>query len=512
MKTYTFLLAILLSSAAVSYGQQDLNIHPDLIPLLDQQMAPFYHGVASGDPTQDAVIIWTKVTLPKAVKDATVHWELAKDKSFKSIIKKGELSTDGSKDFTVKEDVTGLEQNTKYYYRFRYHNTYSEIGETKTLPVNSDKFSIGFASCSNYEWGYFNNYRFMAEDTTIDLVVHLGDYIYEYAPGKYGDTTIGRINVPAKEIVSLDDYRTRYSQYRLDKDLQKAHRLKPFITTWDDHEIANNGYMDGAQNHQPDKEGDWKTRRSVGTQSYYEWMPIRDNAQHELYRSFHIGQLFSLLMLDTRITGRTEQVENENDPHYLDSNRTILGRKQYGWLMNELKDTSTTWKIIGNQVPFGPIYQVNWGSNGDKYMDGWDGYPAEKNKLIHDIQANAIRNIIFVTGDYHTSIAFENDLTGTKETDDNVSVEFVVTSITSANDDEYAGEEDVKKSHDRYLELNPHAKYVNNTDNGYLVLTLTPGAAEAVYYYATTVKQPDAKLRKEKTFRVNSGKPVLMEH
>lgn len=506
-----FVILLLLAFPFILNGQNDLNIHPDLIPHLDKKLAPFYHGVASGDPTQNSVMIWTKLTLPKNTDQALVHWEMDTDSLFKKPTLYGGTSVSATNDYSVKIDVQGLKENTKYYYRFEYEKKYSIIGQTYTLPSNPDEFSIAFASCSNYEWGFFNNYRLIAEDSEVKLVVHLGDYIYEYAPNGYGDTTLGRINVPAKEITTLDDYRTRYSLYRLDKDLMKMHQMKPTITTWDDHEIANNGYVEGAQNHQPNTEGEWLKRKSYGKQAYYEWMPVRDNEYHELYRSFQLGSLMELIILDTRIAGRTKQVNVESDPEFMDSSRTILGKDQYNWLMNKIENKNTTWKIIGNQVPFGPLYQPDMQGKAEKYMDGWDGYPYERSKLIKTLLDEKIKNIIWVTGDYHCSFAFENDLMATVATEDNASIEFVVTSITSANDDEWLPRDTAINGQKEYLKFNPHCKYVNNVDNGYLVIKIEKEKITSSFYYSDTVKKPSTNKRKEKVFIVRKNQAILEE-
>lgn len=508
-KIFVFIFILVINLFPLK-AQVDLNIHPDLVPLLDKNLAPFYHGVASGDPTQNSIIIWTRITLPKTIEQVSVKWEIATGSAFKEIIKFGETMTDEKSDFTVKADITELEENTIYFYRFSYNQIYSIVGQTQTLPKNPDSYNIAFASCSNYEWGYFNNYRFIAEDIDVNLVVHLGDYIYEYAPNGYGDTTIGRINVPAKEITTLYDYRTRYSLYRLDKDLMKLHQMKPFITTWDDHEIANNGYVEGAQNHQP-KEGDWQARKSSGKQAYYEWLAIRDNSYHQLYRSFKLGDLMELIILDTRIAGRTKQVDNESDSNFNDSTRTILGKVQYDWLHNKLSDKTTTWKIIGNQVPFGTLYQPDFRGKADKYMDGWDGYPFERKKLIQMIQKENYKNIVWVTGDYHCSFAFENDLNATDDTKDNVSVEFVVTSITSANDDEGMQRDLAILGQKEYLKFNPHCRYVNNVDNGYVIVKIEKDKLRASFYYSETIKKPSNIKRKEKTFVVYKDSSILVE-
>lgn len=502
------ILLVYIFSTQLLICQTTLNIDPNLISHLDKKLAPFYHGVASGDPTQNSVVIWTKLTLDKTVKSASVSWEISTDNLFKTNLQKGTLTTNNDVDFTTKITVSNLIPNTKYYYRFKHNKTHSLIGQTKTLTDNLNPYKIAFAACSNYEWGYFNNYRFMAEDESIDLVVHLGDYIYEYAVGKYGDTSIGRLNVPNKEIISLSDYRTRYSLYRLDKDLMKLHQLKPFVTTWDDHEIANNAYVDGAQNHQK-TEGDWYVRKSNATKAYYEWLPVNKKAEKHLYRSFEIGNLINLIMLDTRIDGRTAQVDSTTATNFLDTNRTILGKEQYKWLTEKLNNKAA-WNIVGNQVPFGPMYQPDK-IKGALYMDGWDGYPYEREKLIHFIEKMNLKNMVIVTGDYHSSFAMETDVKGTKDTIDNVAIEFVVTSITSANDDEYDKPELVKEYKDLYLKNNPHMKYCNNTDHGYLILNVSKDELVAEFIYATTVRKPIANKIVEKTYTVKNGSSVLIE-
>lgn len=500
MKRLLLLFTLVFSIVA----NAQLNIHPDLLPHLNEKLAPFYHGVASGDPTAESVIIWTKVTLDKKEKKALILWEVAEDASFESIVAHGKKTVTAASDFSLKIDVSGLDPGRDYFYRFHYKDKVSLVGETRTLPKDASEISIAFAACSNYEWGYFNNYRFIAEDKDIDLVVHLGDYIYEYAIGVYGDTSIGRINVPAGEILTLSDYRTRYSLYRLDPDLMRAHQMKPFVTTWDDHEIANNAYDEGAQNHQ-EGEGDWHIRASAARKAYYEWLPVRKQKSEPLYRSFSIGTLADLIILDTRLEGRTEQVEDMLAPNFQDSSRTILGKQQYDWLIDELNGKQE-WKIIGNQVPFGPLYFPG-DQRGEKYMDGWDGYPYEQRRLMHELESK--ENVVFVTGDYHRSFALENDLEGTADESDNVSVEFVVTSITSANADEYMSKEDALAENESYLTNNPHMNYANSTGHGYLVLHISQEKVVADFVYASTVRSQDAEKRTERSVTVNRGVKVL---
>ena len=486
--------------------KENLNVHSDLIDHLDPELKPFYHGVASGDPQQSGIIIWTRVTLDKSVTEAEVLWEVAKDSLFVNVVQSGTTRTSAEKDFTVKVDVQGLDVHTAYFYRFRYKNRSSVTGRTQTLPVQLDEYHIAFTSCSNYEWGYFHNYRFIAEDPDIDLVVHLGDYIYEYGVGGYGDTAIGRFHVPEQEITTLSDYRTRYSLYRLDKDLRNAHQNKAFITTWDDHEIANNAYDSGAQNHQ-EQEGDWHERKRIARKAYYEWLPVRKKGEEPLYRSFSLGNLANLIVLDTRLDGRTKQVSAITDPAYTDTTRAILGAEQFTWLTRQLKIPGK-WKIICNQVPFGPMFLPD-SVPGRKYLDGWDGYPYEREKLVRFLQSESVKNTAIITGDYHQSFAMETDLSGTAEAEDNVAVEFVVTSITSANMDERYPPEEVERLQRKTLANNPHMKYCNNRDHGYLVLQVGDDHLSAAFTYASTVTEPDAYKRTERVYVVRDGKSAL---
>ena len=488
------------------FNQNNLNVHPGLLPHLDASLAPFYHGVASGDPTENSVIIWSKVILDKSVTNAEISFELATDSLFTKTVKKSMVITDQNSDFTVKEKISNLKQNTTYYYRFIYQNKYSIIGTTKTLPTNPAAYKIAFASCSNYEWGFFTNYRSIAVNKDIDLVVHLGDYIYEYGVGTYGDTSIGRLNVPSHEIISLDDYRTRYSLYRLDKDLMKLHQLKPMITTWDDHEIANNTYNEGAENHQKE-EGNWLDRKSAAIKAYYEWLPIAPKLNEPLYRSFSIGPLINLIVLDTRVEERSIQSDSVSAPDYYDTTRTILGNRQLTWLEKNLEKRAK-WNLICNQVPFGPMYSGS--KNGEKYMDGWDGYPIEREKLIKYIESKEIHNTVFVTGDYHRAIALESDRNGTASSSDNIAVELIVSSITSANDDEYFSKEEAVKRHERYLTNNPHMKYCNNTDNGYLILEIYLNEIKVNYVMISSIKTPNGITSVEKTFVIESDKHELI--
>lgn len=471
------------------------------------ELKPFYHGIASGDPLYNSVIIWTRVT-PEYTSDIKVIWNISDNEGMKNSIQSGELITNQTKDYTVKVDVKNLLANKTYYYQFEALGKKSIIGKTKTTSSsNLDKLELAFASCSNYEWGYFNNYGLMADDKSLDAIVHLGDYIYEYGPGAYGDTLIGRKTYPKKEIVTLQDYRYRYSQYRTDENLMRAHKNHPFITIWDDHESANNSYLEGAENHQAIKEGNWSIRKNTAVKAYYEWMPIRDDKNH--YREFTFGNLLNLFVLDTRFAGRTIQVENEKDPHYLDADRKIIGDLQFEDLMKSL-NKKTKWKIIGNQVPFGPMVN-DYKEGKGKYMDGWDGYPIERKKIVNAIQKDNIENLIIMTGDYHSSFAFETDLNGTKSTKDNIAVELIVPSINSANFNEYMTDDVVDMREEAFYKFNQHLKYVNVRDHGYVKLVIKKDEVKAKFLFSKYIKKPSLEQFEGKEFLIKSGKSELIE-
>ncbi len=340
----------------------------------------FNHGVASGDPLADKVIIWTRVT--STASTVNVTYEVATDESFSKIIHNGTYSTDSTKDFTVKIDIQNLTAGTLYYYRFSAHGVTSTVGKMKTLSDSSlDSLKMAVFSCANYTNGHFNPYMEASKLSNLDVTLHLGDYIYEY--GKYENDdytakipgyatsnakTLGR-EFPSdneKECLLLNDYRKRYALYRTDSGLKAIHAAAPMIAVWDDHEVANDTYKDGAQNHQDD-EGVFQERVEAALQAYFEWLPIRpiDNKK-EIYRTFNFGDLVSLNMLETRIFGRDEQLDYGDyftaNGSFLTSNfqadvgnqsRTMMGTKQLGWLQQEMAASTATWQVLGQQVLMG---------------------------------------------------------------------------------------------------------------------------------------------------------------
>ncbi|RMF25827.1 MAG: alkaline phosphatase [Bacteroidetes bacterium] len=498
MTRYFLFFALLSCWAACSFEPQGPPLPDDGTSRYFQpERAPFYHGVASGDPTSDRVVIWTRVT-PTHMHRVRVKWWVARDAEMKQVVRKGTVETDSLRDFTVKVDVDGLEPDTRYFYRFEALGGQSPVGRTRTLPTgDARELKLAVVSCSNFEAGYFNAFARIADRSDLHAVLHLGDYFYEYGPGTYGDTSLGRLHLPPKEILTLQDYRTRYAQYRLDPDFQRAHQMHPFITIWDDHEIANNSFVEGAQNHQPATEGDYQARKAVARQAYFEWLPVRESSGGKLYRKFSAGRLADLLMLDERLEGRSAPADSVSDPRLHDPNRSMLGQAQLQWLLENLRSSTATWKLIGNQVIFSNVDRSKIFPDNPINLDAWDGYPVEQEKIKRFIQENGIRNVVFLTGDTHCSWAFEvprsledyrKDPLGSV-----VALEFGTPSISSSNYDESTPMDTVLLAQDLYRQSNPHLKFINLHDHGYLLLTLTPTDLLAEWYYVDTVKKPSDK-------------------
>lgn len=463
---------------------------------LDARFAPFYHGVASGDPLSDRVIIWTRVTTSQP-GPASVNWEVATDTAMASVVQSGTIVTTDTLDYTVKVDVTGLQPGTWYYYRFERNGRYSITGRTFTAPTGNgvDSLRFGVVSCSRYSSGYFTAYGSLARRNDLHAILHLGDYIYEGEEGS-GD----REHEPKKEIVALEDYRIRHSQYKLDEDLRCVHQMYPFITVWDDHESSNNSWKGGAENHQSN-EGLWTDRKGYAIRAYMEWMPIRkpNPAQPErIYRKLSYGGLLDFFMLDTRLIGRDEQVSagNVNDP-----GRNLIGPAQLAWLSSEMENSSARWKVIGQQVMMAPLEAFGFPVSTDQ----WDGYRAERDRLYDSILTKNIENVVVLTGDIHT--AWANDLPGDNYNSStgagSIGVEFVTTSVTSLNSVVNIGTQLVQLA-------NPHVKYLNLSDHGYFILDVNEGRAQADYFFMDDIDSPgNYGYRHESAWRVNDGESFL---
>ncbi|OUD36274.1 alkaline phosphatase [Flavobacterium sp. FPG59] len=368
-----FLKNSLLFSGGVLLAPNFISCSKDDEPInqapTDLKLSNFNEGVASFDPTATSIILWTRYTASKS-GSVNLSWEISTDAKFSQVLRQGKVVTDETRDFTIAVDVQGLPSNKSFYYRFYNVMTkeVSVIGETITLPSSSDTISqvrMAVCSCANFAAGLFNVYEAMAK-SDVDVIVHLGDYIYEYGAGEYGTnqytSSLGRTHVPAKEIITLDDYRARYKQYRKDEKLKLAHQKKPFIAVWDDHEITNDTYKDGAQNHQPN-EGDFSARKLAALKAYSEYIPLKTGNDSRIYRDFHFGNLLSLYMLDTRVIARDKQLEYATyfssngsfnatafQTDLLNPSRQLLGAEQLGWLGSKIASSTSKWQVLGQQV------------------------------------------------------------------------------------------------------------------------------------------------------------------
>ena len=465
---------------------------------------PFYHGVASGDPTQNEVVLWTRIT-PDKVKEHKVKWMVSYDSLQKNILQLGMKSTDSLKDYTVKVLVSDLKPDTYYWYRFEYDGDKSIVGRTKTLPDTTDKpINLIGVSCNAYEGGYFNAFKLIGKrKEKIDAVIHLGDYIYEDFIPKYIKKK-DRIPLPKKELITLKDYRIRYAQYHLDSDLRFAHQMHPFINIWDDHEISNDSYKDGAGGHNPNKDGDYQKRKSDAKQAFYEWLPIREGKKH--YRSFNFGNTAELFMLDGRLEGRTKQ-EKPSDSLYNSKDRAILGKTQINWLIDGMIKSNATWKIIGNPVLFSEFnFSPVLPDIDEREIDSWVGYPFERNKLISGINEHTINDVVFLSGDTHSTWAIEvqNKVNQDKNP---IAIEFGVPSISSENWDTSNPVGTVIRWEKEILKLreNKHLKYVNLRNHGYALLTLTKDFAKCTWYFIDKDHRTTSEEKKGPCYTINKG-------
>lgn len=474
---------------------------------LDTSLTPFSYGVSSGDPTSNKVIIWTRVTPAyNSVTSVKVTWRMATDTGFTNIVTSGTAYAKTDNDFTLKVNVTGLTSNTWYYYQFNAYSKYSLTGRTCTLPIgaNVDSIRMAVVSCTNYQAGFFNVYQSIADRNDIDVILHLGDFIYEY--GKYGfgyDSLVNRPHIPAREAVSLSDYRKRYAQYKSDPQSIKLMQQYPLIAIWDDHEVANDAYMDGAQNHDPLTEGDWYTRLYNAKRAYFDWMPIRKPDptadSMRLYRNFFFGNLVRLDMLDTRLQGRTEQLAT-SDIHFNDTARTMMGAVQRNWLFKEMNVSTAKWNILGQQVMLAPLTALGSAVN----IDQWDGYPAERNRLYASLQQNSAKNFVILTGDIHSAWANDLPLSGysTSNRTASAGVEFVTPSVTSPNS--------LSSLSPSLIQLfNSHSRYVDLSYNGYIILDVNKTRVQSDYYSVSTIKSNSFTTTWKQSWYVNVNEKFL---
>jgi alkaline phosphatase D len=503
----------------------------------------FRHGVASGDPLRDAVILWTRVSNASG-ESLTLDWKVARDEAMTDVVASGTTKTDADRDYTVKVDARGLPSGALLYYRFAIGDNVSPVGRTRTLPAGTvDTARFAVVSCSNHPYGFFNAYRDIAEHDDIDAVIHLGDYIYEYGLGQYATERaeeLGRLPDPPTELLSLSDYRRRYAQYRSDADLKAAHAAHPMIAVWDDHEIANDAWRDGAENHGNGKdvdEGAWETRRETAIRAWFEWQPVRGEAaggRTRIYRDYRYGDLLHLIMLDTRIYGRDPQPDisgtDGTRPSILevlnDGERQMLGRRQQRWLRKRLKKRDTTWQAIGQQVLLTPLDSPDLEplldlsrpslvpveslkqnialskTNPPLLLDTWDGYPWARRQLLKDIARHG-NNTVVLSGDLHTSIAGNVRLDDAPEV---TTVEFMATSVTSPGFAEYLPETHPGAVAEATLEQNPDLRYMETDRRGWLCMTFTHDECVGEWRLLNTITETDYTVTVDKRLSVTAGK------
>ena len=510
--------------------------------------ASFEHGVASGDPTQTQVIIWTRVTTEASYVD--VSWQVSATEDFSSIEQSGTFATDTSRDFTVKVDVQNLNPNTQYYYRFMVGEASSIVGITQTLPVGSvDKASMAVVSCANYPAGYFNVYKEILEQhqkASFDVVLHLGDYIYEYGAGGYASedaAALGREPSKGTECITLDDYRKRYAQYRQDEDLQALHAALPMIAIWDDHELANDAWKEGAENHQ-DNEGSFNDRRAAAAAAWTEWLPVRENTFSSMliYRQFAFGDLINLMMLDTRLVGRDQPLDYFSlDAPTMEAigglvaqsrstERELLGTEQLAWLMNAFNQEAK-WNVLGQQVLMSrmelpssvmlAMFQLFTATDEQKMdallavnnaiasyladpssdtvklpynLDAWDGYYVERER-VYEIAKASSGNFVCLAGDTHN--AWTSEL---KDVSNNpVGVEFATSSVSSPGLEEYLALEPVAIAQMEYTlpNLVSELQWTDIKQRGFMRVTFTPEKAESTWYMLSTIKDRNYQVTKK---------------
>ncbi len=469
----------------------------------------FTLGIASGDPWADSVVLWTRLALdptngggmpPGPVE---VSWQVATDEKMSKVVKRGKEMATAEWAHSVHAEVTGLDADRWYWYQFRTGDHLSPIGRTRTLPkagARVDRLRFAFASCQHYEQGLYTAYGAMAKEE-LDVIFFLGDYIYESAPIKDRP----RLHI-GPELTTLEDYRNRYAQYKLDPLLQAAHAHAPWILTWDDHEVANNyANLISVKN---DPRDIFLARRAAAYHAYYEHMPLRKNsmphdAYAQIYRQFQYGDLASFFVLDTR-QFRDDQPCDDGTKDLceaaLDPTRTMMGATQKQWLYNNLDRSRSPWNIIPQQVMMGAVDQVS-GPATRYSMDQWPGYWAELHDVMAFLERRKPSNPVVLTGDIHSN--WVNDLKADfrKPESATVGTELVVSSISSGGDGS-----DFPQRMTNVLKENPFVKF-HNSQRGYVSCVLTPKGLRADYNVVDVVSKPDGHVTTRASFNIAAGKP-----
>jgi alkaline phosphatase D len=477
----------------------------------------FRHGVASGDPLADRVMLWTRCE-----REATVVWTIARDQALRDVVASGEAPARTDDDLTVHVDVAGLEPATYYYYFFEVPDETSPVGRTRTLPAHCDGFRFAMYSCAKFNAGYFNAHARMAEREDIAFVLCLGDYIYEYGNHQKGlGERIGRAFEPDNECKTLTDYRTRYSQYRRDPMLQRLHGLHPFINVVDDHEFCNDTWRDGAGGHD-DADGPWHERKEAAFRAWRDWTPIRlpDPADPtRIYRTFHLGSLADLILLDSR-TRRDEQTKDMEKLEH--EKRTLLGDDQFEWFRKECEHSTATWRIIANAVMIGQVKSdfmpedlgnplselgVLTAKEHGPEPDQWDGYPVERRRLLECIKEHTQGPVVFLSGDCHSSWAIDLKLDPDDAAQNSIGAEFCTTSVTSENLDDDAGWNPRTRSIEIEKEIvaaNPHIHWVETDSHGYVVVDVLPERVQGDWWFVDAIHVPSPGQHHEESWMVRA--------
>jgi len=467
-------------------------------------LVTFRHGVASADPLPDGVLLWTRCTT-EGCSPVPVDWWLGMSEDGSDPIATGTVAAADDSDYTVHVDVRGLEPSTTYWYGFRAGGAASRTGRTRTAPApgGPERLRIGLASCANWPCGFFNAYANLAA-RDLDLVVHVGDYIYETDSASARKGAV-RAHRPGGMIYDLAGYRARHAQYRLDPDLQALHARHPVAAVWDDHEFAGGAWRDGATNHDPRRHGLWSDRRAAAARAYFEWIPVRPRLPGTVHRTLHLGALGDLVLLDTRLFGRDRPANNGVGParriSYRD--RSLLGDDQWRWLEGEVSASTARWLLVANQVMMAPLRALNVGGGLGVNSSQWDGYPAERDRFYELLRRTGWgANVAVLTGDLHSSWA--SDLP--------VGAEFVTPSVTT---DSFA--DTVLPSFPGaawlarriFLSQNRHVRMGDIRRHGYVVVEVTEDDLQADWWHVETIDRRDRAERWTGGWRLVAGEPGL---
>ena len=458
----------------------------------------FTHGVASGDPRHESVLLWTRFVPPDG-RIAKVRWELASDSRFRSMVASGTAKSDAERDYCVKAVATGLVPGSTYFYRFCSRGRVSSVGRTRTLPQRTERVRIGVVNCGKFTGGYYHAYRAVADEPTLDVVIHLGDYIYDNGPTRPGDSyyrsfeRTGRQHQPPRHCVTLQDYRTRYAQYRGDPDLRYLHAQVPLIAIWDDHDVAAIPRAKTAEG-LPDYASDWMPRFRDSLRAWHEWVPSRVPLGKPIYRSFVFGDLVTLLMVDTRVCCKSrvdKSLDSLEDP-----DRHIVGDAQLDWMFNQITNHHSAWNVMGNQLL---VAEKGAGWN------RWHGFPVDRNRLVRFFEERPDCRLLVTTGNAHNPHHYEvPDSQGRT-----LFHEVLPGSVSSGNNAEKARYDQSKLDEiERAQSKNPGLVWVDNNAHGYIVLDIDRNRARVEWKFVSDIRKPSFTVRTARTLTIPTQAPA----